>query len=304
MERGNEPTAEQTEGSMRALNAIERFLDDLKTEGRSPHTIAAYGRDLAAFARFSGNPAIDTITPAVMTSFMASDGVQVRACGTKRGKASINRYRVSLKALFAWCEARWLIKRNPTSILRCQRHRGLPPIILTGDEIHTLLSFAFKGKWAERDRGLLMFMLATGCRLGETVALNVRDIDWDTGTVTLHQAKGGDPEVVSVGKTVLAALRALDCGTDAGQPLFRNSRGHRLSTRQVQRIVCRRAVEAGINKPVTPHTLRHTFATRLYNATGDIRLVQVALRHESIATTQTYAQLDRRRLQEVLNATS
>lgn len=283
---------------MRVQEATDKFLEDLKTEGRSPHTIGAYRRDLATFISFAGGMKIDAVTPAVLTSFMATDSVQVRPCGTQRGKATINRYRVSLKALFAWCEARWLVPRNPTAILRCKRHRALPPVVLTGGEIQSLLSFDFKGKWTERDRGLLTFMLATGCRLGETVSLNVRDIEWDTGIVTLFQAKGGDPEIVTVGKTVLVALRPLGKGTNTGQPLFRNSRDQRLSTRQIQRIVCQRVIEAGINKPVTPHTLRHTFATRVYNQTGDIRLVQKLLRHNSIATTESYAQVAPERLKK------
>jgi len=286
---------------MTTADAVTQFLEDLKTEGRSPHTTAAYRRDLTVFISHVGTIPIDTITPATLTAFMATQSVQVRPCGTPRAKATINRYRVSLKALFAWGEARWLVPRNPTRILRCKRHRGLPPVVLTDSEIQQLLAFEFQGKWAERDRALLHFMLATGCRLGETVALNMEHIDWDSGTVTLHQAKGGDPETVTASPAVLAALAPLTDGTDVEQPIFRSVNQRRLSNRQVQRIVCRRSVEAGITKPVTPHTLRHTFATRLYNATGDIRLVQHALRHEFISTTQIYAQVDPRRLSEALN---
>jgi len=231
---------------------------------------------------------------------MSHQSVQVRPCGTHRGKATINRYRVSLKALFGWAEARWLVNRNPTAILRCKRHKALPPAILSEDEIQSLLAFDCKGQRADRDRALLTFMLATGCRLGETVSLNVDDVSWDTGTVTLLHAKGGDPDRIPVTGAALDALRPLATGTLAGHPLFRNAKGNRLSTRQVQRIVSRRCREAGITKPVTPHTLRHTFATRLYNQTGDIRLVQKALRHEHVTTTEIYAQVDPKRLRLAL----
>jgi integrase/recombinase XerC len=287
---------------MTITDAVSQFLDDLANEGRSPHTIAAYRRDLETFISFAEKMNLDTVTPDLLVRFMATDAVQVRPCGTHRAKATINRYRVSLKALFAWGEARWVVSRNPTAILRCKRHRALPPEVLTEVEIQTLLGFDFSGKHADRDRALLTFMLATGCRLGETVSLNVGDVSWDSGTVTLLHAKGGDPDRIPVNRTVLDALRPLAGGTDLGHSLFRNGKGQRLSHRQVQRIVSSRCRDAGITKPVTPHTLRHTFATRLYNKTGDIRLVQKALRHEHVTTTETYAQVNPKRLIDAVEA--
>ena len=100
---------------MTTTEAVAQFLIDLANDHRSPHTIAAYRRDLITFTQFTGSIAIDTVTPALLTSFMAHQNVQVRSCGTPRGKATINRYRVSLKAMFAWCEARWLVPRNPSA---------------------------------------------------------------------------------------------------------------------------------------------------------------------------------------------
>ncbi|MBU8912922.1 MAG: tyrosine-type recombinase/integrase [Spirochaetales bacterium] len=284
--------------------AVDQFLADLASDGRSPHTVAAYRRDLKVFIRFAGDTIITDVTPAVLTAFMATQGVQVRPCGASRAKASINRYRVSLKALFAWCGDRWLIERNPTSILKCRRHRALPPEILTKAEVAMLTEFSFGGKWAERDRTLIQFMLATGCRLGETVTLSVGDIDFERSRVILRNPKGGEPETVPMTRVILDQLCVTTGDTELTHPLFRTGTGNRLSCRQVQRIVARRCIEAGIKKTITPHSLRHTFATKLYNQTGDIRLVQVALRHESIATTQTYAQLDHSRLQTALGANS
>ncbi len=289
---------------MTVTEAVAQFLIDLTNESRSPHTVAAYSRDLTAFISFAGKMKFDDVTPALLTRFMATDSVQFRPCGTQRAKATINRYRVSLKALFAWGEARWVVTRNPTAILRCKRHRALPPEVLTEVEIQTLLAFEFAGKHPQRDRALLTFMLATGCRLGETVSLNVEDVTWGTGTVTLLHAKGGDPERIPVNRTVLDVLRPLAAGTLAGHPVFRNANGQRLSMRQVQRIVSRRCREAGITTRVTPHILRHSFATILYNATGDIRLVQKALRHEHVTTTETYAQVDPRRMKTAVDALS
>ena len=278
-------------------DAVEQFLADLQTEGRSPHTIAAYRRDLNTFSRYAGDIVIEGITPAMLTQFMATDSVLVGPWGAPRAKATINRYRVSLKALFAWGAARWLVSRNPTAILKCKRHRSLPPEVLTQAEVEQVMTFPLAGRWAERDRAIITFMLTTGCRLGETVALDCRDIDWDTGRVTLRSPKGGEPETVVAPTTVLALLRPLSQSVPPGHALFRNGTDRRLSTRQVQRIVARRCHEAGIAKTITPHVLRHTFATRLYNATGDLRLVQVALRHAHVTTAEIYAQVDPKRLE-------
>ncbi|MEE4272304.1 MAG: tyrosine-type recombinase/integrase [Thermoanaerobaculales bacterium] len=287
---------------MKLKTAAKEYLDGLVAEGRSLHTVGAYRRDLAVFTAFAGDVELAAVTPNLLQRFMASDTVQAGPHGAPRAKSTINRYRVALKALFAWAEARWLVERNPTRVLKCRRHRGLPPSVLSDREVDKVLSTVYEGRNALRDKALIAFMLLTGCRLGETVALDVADIDWDKGTVTLRDTKGGDPDRVPISKKCLTCLTACRPGDDLpATPLFRSSRGGRLSTRQVQRIVAQRLREAGIDRHVTPHDLRHTFATRLYNQTGDIRLVQQALRHEFVTTTQIYAHVDPQRLRAAVN---
>ena len=284
---------------MTTTEAVGQFLADLANDRRSPNTVAAYRRDLTTFTNFTGPMSITDITPSTLTAFMAHQSVQIGPCGTQRAKATINRYRVSVKALFAWASARWIITRNPTAILKCRRYRGLPPIILSEDEIRTVLAWDFTGRHAQRDRAIITFLLLTGCRLSETVALNTGDIDLEAGTVTLTSTKGGDPDRIPLHPAAVAALKPL-VQVGVKMPLWTTSSGKRISTRQVQRLVAQRIKEAKISKPVTPHTLRHTFATRLYNQTGDIRLVQKALRHEHVATTEVYAQVDPKRLELAL----
>ncbi|MDP2323954.1 MAG: tyrosine-type recombinase/integrase [Gammaproteobacteria bacterium] len=277
---------------MKLTAAAAEFLQSLDAEGRSPHTTAAYRRDLAVFAEFAGDITLDDVTPALLQQFMAHQSVQFAPSGAPRAKASVNRYRVTVKALFAWAAARWLVKRNPTSILRCQRHRGLPPAVLDASEIARLLEFPFVGSTAQRDHSLIAFMLLTGCRLAETCALDASDIDLVTHVAVLRTTKGGDPDRVMLSPTLAAILAAhIARCTDQRGPLFA-AHARRLSTRQVQRIVVQRVAEAGINKPITAHSLRHSFACALYNNCMDIRLVQQALRHQHVSTTEVYAHVD------------
>ena len=275
--------------------AVSQYLASLEAERRSPHTINAYRRDLAAFVAFAGHLDLNAVTPALLQRFMATDGVQLRPCGTRRAKATINRYRVALKALFAFCEARWLVDRNPTNILKCQRPRGLPPVVLDAEEIVRLVGSEFGGSIGPRDHALVCFMLLTGCRLAETAALNVGDLDLEAGVAILRCPKGGDPDRVMLSPQLVQILAShIGENAEPDAPLF-TARGRRLSIRQIQRIVTARVHEAEIDKPVTAHTLRHSFATRLYNQTGDIRLVQKALRHSHVTTTEVYAQVEAQR---------
>lgn len=287
---------------MNAFQAAERFLDYLVSEGGSPHTVAAYRRDLRVFTAFIGDVPLGSVTPDQLQRFMAHQSVQVGPSGALRAKATINRYRVAVKALYAWADARWLVERNPTSILRCQRHRGLPPVVLDANEIARLIGSEFNGGNGRRDHALICFMLLTGCRLAETAALNVGDIDLDARVAVLRKTKGGAPDRVLLNPTLVAILAAhIVADAPLRAPLFAAG-ARRLSTRQIQRIVTARILEAGITKPITAHSLRHSFATRLYNATGDIRLVQQALRHTHVTTTEIYAQVDPKRWRQEVAA--
>jgi integrase/recombinase XerD len=223
---------------------------------------------------------------------MASPTVRQDAAGRTRAPASINRYRVALKALYGFAEARWLVDRNPTAILRCQRHRGLPPVVLDASEIARLIGAEFTGPMGKRDHALIAFMLLTGCRLAETAALDVGDIDLDARVAILRKTKGGDPDRVMISPTLAGILAGhIGAMTTATGALF-TAGDRRLSTRQIQRIVIGRVHEAGIEKAITAHSLRHSFACALYEGCHDIRLVQQALRHMHVTTTEIYAQVE------------
>lgn len=276
---------------MTTRDAVDQYLAHLAADGRSPHTVNAYRRDLSTFVRFTAREKLhelDDVTPETLTRFMASQDVRYATNGSSRASASVNRYRVAVKALYAFWEARWVVARNPTTILRCQKHRGLPPVVLDAAEITKMVNSQLRGNNGPRDHALISFMLLTGCRLAETAALDVTDIDLDVHVAVLRTTKGGDPDRVMLSPT-LARILAKHIGDLHDGPLFMAA-SRRLSTRQIQRIISLRIHEAGIDKPITAHSLRHSFATALYNSTCDIRLVQQALRHTHVTTTEIYAQ--------------
>ncbi len=156
-----------------------------------------------------------------------------------------------------------------------------------------------RGFEAKRDYALFHLMLATGIRLGSAVGLDVTDVDLDRGELWIRTTKGNRPDRVFLGKLFQEHLwEYIDCRTTG--PLFQARNGKRLSIRQVQRRFAYWLEKAGLAASVSVHTLRSTFATRLYQKTGDIFLVKEALRHRSIMSTMVYARIDKKRLRQAI----
>ena len=145
---------------------------------------------------------------------------------------------------------------------------------------------------------LFSLMLTTGIRIGSAIGLDIEDVDLDDGVLWLRTTKGDRPERVLLTETIRDQLDAFVRGRTG--PLFVGARGNRLSARHVQRRFSEWCGRTGIRRGATPHSLRHTFATRLYRKTGDLPLVQQALRHRSIASTLVYARCDEARVQAAL----
>ena len=289
--------------------ATEAFCARLSAEGRSPATIAAYRRDLALVARVAGELAPGIVCRAVTAGLLDqvfSAGAVIESERGQRSAASLHRMKAAVRAFFAWAVEAGLVEDNPARSIRMHRLPRKLPVFLTTAEKKRLLK-ELKGRTdfsALRDRAMIEVMLGTGIRLGELAALDMDDIDLDAKHLRVR-AKGNVPQVKFI-KTDLRTLlrRYLAERRRHGRPemeaLFLSNRDGRLCQRQIANRLAHWLRKAGIEKELTPHGLRHTFATHLYGATNDLLVVQRALGHRDVSTTQIYTHLVDGQLEEAL----
>jgi len=289
--------------AMKTSAALEEFALHLDANGRSPHTRAQYGRHVRMLIEAIGDKEIDTIDHVAIARFLTSPAVRERRGGDPRKATSANGLRSSLRVFFGWCHAAGHARRNAAALV--QRARCGPPLpkTISEDDQARLLAALGQAKDPEggRDRALFLTMLRTGIRVGSAVALDVADLDLGRGELRLGTTKGDRPARVLVPREVAEILRGYLAGRTAG-PLFPGRRGERITTRHVARRLKTWLLRAGIEGAASPHSLRHSFATRLLARTGDLALVQVALNHASVASTTVYARVAPERLREVLGA--
>ncbi|AMV72368.1 tyrosine recombinase XerC [Desulfuromonas carbonis] len=289
--------------------AIEAFCARLSAEGRSPATIAAYRRDLAMVARVAGELAPGIVCRAVTAGLLDQvffAGAVTESERGPRSAASLHRMKAAVRAFFAWASEAGVVDDNPARSIRMHRLPRKLPVFLTTTEKKRLLK-ELKGRSdfsALRDRAMIEVLLGTGIRLGELAALDMDDIDLDAKHLRVR-AKGNVPQVKFI-KTDLRTLlrRYLAERRRHGRPemeaLFLSNRDGRLCQRQIANRLAHWLRKAGIEKELTPHGLRHTFATHLYGATNDLLVVQRALGHRDVSTTQIYTHLVDGQLEEAL----
>lgn len=289
--------------------AIEAFCARLSAEGRSPATIAAYRRDLALVARVAGELAPGIVCRAVTAGLLDqvfSAGAVTESERGPRSAASLHRMKAAVRAFFAWAVEAYVVDDNPARSIRMHRLPRKLPVFLTAAEKKRLLK-ELKGRTdfsTLRDRAMIEVLLGTGIRLGELAALDMDDIDLDAKHLRVR-AKGNVPQVKFI-KTDLRTLlrRYLAERRRHGRPemeaLFLSNRDGRLCQRQIANRLAHWLRKAGIEKELTPHGLRHTFATHLYGATNDLLVVQRALGHRDVSTTQIYTHLVDGQLEEAL----
>lgn len=282
-----------------------RFLTQLRADGRSPHTVRQYARHLALLTLWWGREGsgddIDAIGHLGLASFLASDSALLRPDGGPKKAASMNALRTSLRGFFDYLTRSGALASNPARVVRMARVPVVAPRPLKPAEIAHLRSAlaAATGTAGRRDRALFGFLIATGARLGSALAMEVTDVDLDAQEVHLSELKGGGALTVYANADATTLLREA-IGERRRGPVFCAQGGGRLSTRHAQRRFEHWLEVAGIPPRYSPHSLRHTFASRLYERTGDILVVKEALGHKSVTSTMVYARAGADRVRKVV----
>ena len=281
---------------------VADFLEYLRTVRRySPNTIDGYGRDLARWIEFCADhlgttaPELDAVTSEDVRAYLAWAARQ----GLE--KRTIARRLASLRGFFRHaCREGWA-RRNPAQAVAVPRRGRKLPAVIRAEPLQGLLDVAREkeGFYARREAALLEVAYGGGLRVGEIAGLSWEDVD-ATGSARVV-GKGDKERRVPLGQAAGEALRdwraelaEADGGGDGA--VFTSRGGRRLTVRQIQRVITRALTRAAEREGVSPHTLRHSFATHLLDRGADLMAVKELLGHESLSTTQLYTHLSRERL--------
>lgn len=285
---------------------LDEYLRYLEMEkGASPSTLRNYGSEIAQFAEFLEARDITSwqeVTPRLLEEWLG----ELARAGIS--PASVSRRLYEVRAFFHFLARRGYLAENPLVSMKGPKLGRRLPRYLTVDEVFALLRAADgDSPFALRDRAILELLYGSGIRLGELVALNVDDVDLERRELWVREGKGGEERIALFGRVAAAVLhtylsqgRPALVNPDRPTPaLFLNRYGGRLSRVSVTNIVHRYARLAGIRKEVTPHMLRHSFATHLMEGGADVRVVQELLGHKSPQTTQIYTHVSQEHLKRV-----
>ncbi|KKW33421.1 MAG: Tyrosine recombinase XerC [Parcubacteria group bacterium GW2011_GWA1_53_13] len=279
-----------------------QFLEYLEIEkGRSVKTVENYDRYLTRYLAFSNSTSPSKITEQSVREFRIHLNRQAGTSGTMKHKTQ-NYYMISLRAFLKFLRKRDIESLNPERIeLAKVGQRDLD--LITADELNRLINGP-KGDSSLaglRDRAILELFFSTGLRVSELCALN-RDLDLSRDEFSVR-GKGEKIRVVFLSDDAKDAIKAYEKKRgDVEEALFISTSNTRLTPRSIERIVKRYAIKAGITRKVTPHVIRHSFATDLLENGADLRSVQALLGHANIATTQVYTHITDKHLREVHRA--
>jgi integrase/recombinase XerC len=282
------------------IAALDRFLDWLLVEkGYSPHTLAGYRRDILEFDRSCGSPG----SPALVDRDMVHSFVG--SLYASNSSASVARKLSALRTFFRFLLREKLVSVDPLAGIVGPKLDRTLPVFLTVDEVFSLLEAPIASdRFWRRDRAIMEMLYATGMRVSELTGGNTRDFDGNAGMVRVR-GKGNKERIIPFGRAAGEALRhylpereaLIIARVSRGLPpeteaLFLNGRGTRLTVRSVERMLRVYGQRASIGVEVTPHALRHSFATHLLEMGADLRTVQELLGHVSLSTTQKYTHLN------------
>jgi integrase/recombinase XerC len=295
--------------------AIEAFGTHLATERNlSPHTRRSYLADLGQFRVFLAENGLLSAGGSEPEQLAAIDHLAVRSfLGSlyrrKVRKVTIVRKIAALRTFFNYLMREGKVRVNPAEMVQAPKAEKYLPAFLPVEEMFSLLDLTFPDDVGGiRDRAILELFYSSGVRVSELTGLNLGDIDLQQGLVKVR-GKGRKERIVPVGGQALRSVQdylakrgewALKSkAADGDAPLFLSRNGTRIVTRSVARIIDQYVLQSGINKKVSPHTLRHSFATHLLDAGADLRSIQEMLGHENLSTTQKYTSVTVAKLMEI-----
>ncbi len=322
---------------MKDSTIVQDFLSYLRFDKRfSEHTAKCYGADLTQFARHLSDSTQSQPDDA-QTSFQQGDSAVATATQTKTkvdqalvnadvntvreylavlnekqySKATIARKLATLRSFYKFLVKRNLVDSNPVTVIKTPKQDKKLPRFLEFEEVKRLLETPPLNNWlGARDRAILEVLYSTGIRVSELVSLNLDDIDF-LGEVVHIRGKGKKERISPIGSSALQAIqhymefrnkRAQSSNNFDPKVLFVNKHGQRLSTRSVRRKMDKYLKMAGLDPSISPHTLRHSFATHMLNNGADLRSVQELLGHQSLSTTQVYTHLTTSKIKEVYDS--
>ncbi|RZA06673.1 MAG: tyrosine recombinase XerC [Proteobacteria bacterium] len=283
----------------------EEFLAYLSVErDASPHTLRNYGLDIAAFLKYLK----EAKGPAA--NLAAVDALSLRAYLSNlheaHARTSIARHLASLRSFFRYLRVKGIVSHDEAALIPLPKTEKRLPVYLSVAEVERLIESAGgDSKEAIRNRAIVELLYSTGLRVSELAALDLAEFNEAASSGSAGSlrvlGKGKKERVVVFGSTARAAVADYEvirsqfypAGKIGSEPgLFLNSRGGRLTVRSIERVIHAAALKAGLSAEVSPHTLRHSFATHLLAAGADLRLIQELLGHSSLSTTQKYTHLE------------
>ncbi|HEY7088557.1 MAG TPA: tyrosine recombinase XerC [Tepidisphaeraceae bacterium] len=304
---------------------VKQFLDYLKLERHfSDYTVKSYGADLIQFGQFlSGEIGAGAQQSQSFPSGMPLDDRQLKCepltireflaylYGQNYTKSTTARKLATLRSFYKFLIRRGVVSVNPLSTIRTPKQEKRLPKTLDLEQVQKLLDAPGDGDLlSARDKAMLEVLYSSGIRVSELVELEMQDLDLQEGVLRV-KGKGRKDRLTPIGSQAIKAiqryfdLRQQDSRcqqSSQGQRVFLNKHGESLSTRSVRRKLDKYLVQAGLDPGISPHTLRHSFATHLLNNGADLRSVQELLGHQSLSTTQIYTHLTTSRMKEAYDA--
>ncbi len=292
---------------MKIEDGVAHFLEHLRTERRySPHTLKNYARDLSGLVQATGG--------SVLMDDVDNLSIRQRVADMHRtglGGRSIQRWLSAVRSCFRYGQRQRWCRHNPAEGVRTPKAAHTLPKAMDVDEMSQLLDVRGDAdtSWLGiRNRAIFELLYSSGMRISELCGLDIYDLSFDDASLRVT-GKGNKTRQLPVGRQALAAVRSWlavrpeKAADHSGNALFISSRGGRVSARSIQKQLRDWGIRQGINAPVSPHTLRHSFASHMLESSGDLRAVQELLGHASISTTQVYTHLDYQHLTKVYDQT-